>query len=66
MLSALVVMVFVLALALGVTAVVIVGMEGRFRDRNPRVAHVLAATAQHLNGDKQTMPARVHRLVATK
>ncbi len=49
--------VFVLALivclvmAVAVGAVVAVGMQGYYRDRNPRLAHKLYRASKYLNGE---------------
>ena len=45
-----VLMLVILAIALGVIAVVAVGMQGDMR-RSSRVASVMAQTAKHLNGE---------------
>ncbi|MBK9697090.1 MAG: hypothetical protein IPO80_06730 [Propionibacteriaceae bacterium] len=51
--SALIVMIVILAIALAVIAIVAVGMQGNLADRAPEIAHVMANTARHLNGDAQ-------------
>lgn len=52
-----------LILSLGVGAVVMVGMKGLYRDRNPRVARGLANAARHMNGDAEP-PEAFERLLA--
>jgi hypothetical protein len=44
---------FCLSLAGGVFAMVAMGIEGRGRDRAPKVAEKLGKAARHLNGDGQ-------------
>ncbi|MFZ2624829.1 MAG: hypothetical protein WAX29_06250 [Propionibacterium sp.] len=52
--------VFVLALiaclvmAVAVCAIVAVGMQGYYRDRNPRLAHKLHQASRYLNGEPPT------------
>jgi len=53
-------MIIILGVAGSTVALVLVGMQGRGRQRAPRVAHKLARAAQHLNGDGQT-PRRFTR-----
>lgn len=48
---ALLVMVVILALAIGIVAIVAMGMQGAGRERVPELANVMAETARHLNGD---------------
>ncbi len=51
MLAIAVAMMIILAILAGTAGVVVVGLQGRGRDRAPRLADRLARTAQHLNGD---------------
>ena len=52
--TAIVVAMFViLAVAAGTAGLVVVGMQGRGKDRAPRLADRMARAAQHLNGDGQ-------------
>lgn len=51
MASIVVAMLVILAVVAGTAGVVVVGIEGRFKDRAPRVADRMARAAQHLNGD---------------
>lgn len=46
-----------LALTAAVAGVVIVGMQGRGRDRAPLLADRMARAARHLNGDGTPPPA---------
>ena len=46
-------LIVILAIALAVIAIVAVGMQGNLADRAPEIAHVMANTARHLNGDAQ-------------
>lgn len=41
----------VLVLAVVVIAVVVMGMEGTGREKHPEIAHAMARTARHLNGE---------------
>lgn len=45
------VMLVILVLAIAVIAMVVMGMEGQGRHRAPEMAHALAKTAAHLNGE---------------
>ncbi|GAA1433470.1 hypothetical protein GCM10009616_25550 [Microlunatus lacustris] len=54
-------MIVILAVVAGTAGVVVVGIEGRFRERAPRVADRMARAAQHLNGDG-TPPKAFQRL----
>lgn len=54
-------MLLVLALAVGTVGLVIVGMQGRFKARAPKIADRMARAARHLNGDG-TPPRRLTRL----
>jgi hypothetical protein len=45
--------VLTLALVAAVAGLVLMGIEGRWRQRAPRLADRMARAAQHLNGDGQ-------------
>lgn len=62
MTSIVIAMFVVLILAVATVAMVVMGMEGRGRDRAPRLADRAARAAQHLNGDAEP-PARFLRLI---
>jgi len=55
-------MIVILGIVAGTAGVVVVGMEGRFRDRLPKMADRMARAAQHLNGDGEP-PERFRRLL---
>lgn len=55
-------MLLILGLAAGTFGLVLLGIEGRGKDRAPRLAHRAARAAQHLNGDGEP-PARFQRLI---
>ena len=46
-------MVLILALVAGTAALVVIGMEGRYKERAPKLADRMARAARHLNGDGQ-------------
>ncbi|MGY4721050.1 hypothetical protein [Naumannella cuiyingiana] len=48
--------------ATGVIALVVIGMQGRYRERHPGAADLLARTARALNGDA-TPPRSFQRLL---
>jgi hypothetical protein len=50
---ALLVMVVILAVAIGIVAIVAMGMQGAGKQRVPELANVMAETARHLNGDAE-------------
>lgn len=50
---ALLVMVVILAVAIGIVAIVAMGMQGAGRTKVPELANVMAETARHLNGDAE-------------
>lgn len=56
-------LVLCLAVAVGVIAVVAVGMRGMYYERNPHLAKVLAEAAQAFNGDARP-PAVVQQVAA--
>lgn len=57
-----IVMLLIVLVALGVCAVVAMGMQGAGRERAPELANVLARTARHLNGDADP-PQALLRLI---
>lgn len=46
-------LVLIVALALGVIAVVVMGTQGAGKDKAPAIANAFAETARHLNGDAE-------------
>ena len=52
----------VLAIAAGVIAVVVMGMEGTGRQQHPEIAQAMARTARHLNGEGEPPRALVQLL----
>ena len=58
----LVAMILLLVLVGAVLGVVIVGMQGRGRDRAPALADKMARAARHLNGDA-TPPQALRRVL---
>lgn len=57
-------MVLCLAVALGVIAVVAVGMRGMYYERNPHLARVLSEAARAFNGDARP-PAMIQQIAAS-
>ncbi|WP_375431189.1 hypothetical protein [uncultured Friedmanniella sp.] len=53
MIAIVVAMIVTLALVGGVVGLVLMGIEGRWKERAPRLADRFARAAQHLNGDGQ-------------
>lgn len=51
-------LIVVLAIVAGILGVVLMGMQGRYRDRAPKLAHRFAQVAKHVNGDGE-LPAEV-------
>lgn len=51
MVAVVVAMLIILAVAGVVAGIVVVGIEGRGKSRVPKIAHRLATTARHFNGD---------------
>ncbi len=51
MTSIVVAMIVILAIVAGTAGMVLVGIEGRGKDRAPKLADKMARAAQHLNGD---------------
>ena len=58
MISVVVAMVVILAVAGATVAVVLVGIEGRGWQRSPRLARRLRRVARHLNGDRFALRRR--------
>jgi hypothetical protein len=44
-------MIIIFGVVAGTAGLVVVGIEGRFKHRAPRLADSMARAAQHLNGD---------------
>ena len=63
MTAVVVAMLLILAVVAGTAGVVVVGIEGRFKDRAPKAADRMARAAQHLNGDG-TPPKFFQRLLS--
>ena len=55
-------MVVILVVATCIVGLVLLGMEGRGKQRAPKLAHRMARAAQHLNGDAEP-PARLIKLI---
>ena len=62
MTSIVVAMVVILVVVASIVGVVLLGMEGRGKQRAPRLADRMARAAQHLNGDGEP-PARLIKLI---
>ena len=62
MAAVVVAMIVILTVVAGTAGMVVVGLQGRFRDRAPRLAERMAVAAQHLNGDGEP-PERFSRLL---
>ena len=60
MTAIIVAMFVILLIAAGTVGLVLVGMEGRGKQRAPKLAHQMARAAQHLNGDAEP-PSRLSR-----
>ena len=56
-------MIIILAVVAGITGLVVVGMEGRYKQRAPKLADRMARAARHLNGDGQP-PKAFERLLS--
>lgn len=50
----------ILILAVGISAVVIIGMQGAGKQKAPAVAHRFAEAARHMNGDAEPPRALVN------
>ena len=62
MTSIVVAMIVILVVVASIVGVVLLGMEGRGKQRAPRLADRMARAAQHLNGDGEP-PARLIKLI---
>lgn len=62
MTSIVVAMVVILVVVASIVGVVLLGMEGRGKQRAPRLADRMSRAAQHLNGDGEP-PARLIKLI---
>ena len=62
MTSIVVAMIVILVVVACIVGVVLLGMEGRGKQRAPRLADRMARAAQHLNGDGEP-PARLIKLI---
>ena len=62
MTSIVVAMVVILVVVASIVGVVLLGMEGRGKQRAPRLADRMARAAEHLNGDGEP-PARLIKLI---
>jgi hypothetical protein len=60
--SIVVAMIVILVLAACTVGLVLLGMEGRGKQRAPKLANRMARAAQHLNGDAEP-PARLVKLI---
>ena len=62
MTSIVVAMIVILVVATATVGLVLLGIEGRGRQRAPKLAHRMARAAQHLNGDAEP-PARLVKMI---
>ena len=62
MTSIVVAMIVILVVVASIVGVVLLGMEGRGKQRAPRLADRMSRAAQHLNGDGEP-PARLVKLI---
>ena len=62
MTSIVVAMIVILVVVACIVGMVLLGMEGRGKQRAPRLADRMARAAQHLNGDGEP-PARLIKLI---
>ena len=62
MASIVVAMIVILVVATCIVGLVLLGMEGRGKQRAPKLADRMARAAQHLNGDGEP-PARLIKLI---
>jgi hypothetical protein len=62
--SIFVAMIVILVLAACTVGLVLLGMEGRGKQRAPKLADRMARAAQHLNGDAEP-PARLIKLIGS-
>ena len=62
MTSIVVAMIVILVVAAATVGLVLLGIEGRGRQRAPKLAHRMSRATQHLNGDGEP-PARLVKLI---
>ena len=62
MTSIVVAMIVILVVATATVGLVLLGIEGRGKQRAPKLAHRMARAAQHLNGDAEP-PARLVKMI---
>ncbi len=62
MTSIVVAMIVILVVVASIVGLVLLGMEGRGKQRAPRLADRMARAAEHLNGDGEP-PARLIKLI---
>ena len=60
MTSIVVAMIVILVVVAATVGLVLLGIEGRGKERAPKLAHRMARAAQHLNGDAEPPARRVH------
>jgi UPF0716 family protein affecting phage T7 exclusion len=60
--SIVVAMIVILVVVAATVGLVLLGIEGRGRQRAPKLAHRMARAAQHLNGDAEP-PARLVKMI---
>mgnify|MGYP001094788722 FL=1 len=62
MTSIFVAMIVILVVVAAIVGLVLLGIEGRGKQRAPKLAHRMARAAQHLNGDAEP-PARLVKMI---
>lgn len=62
MTSIVVAMIVILVVVAATVGLVLLGIEGRGKERAPKLAHRMARAAQHLNGDAEP-PARLVKMI---
>jgi hypothetical protein len=60
--SIVVAMIVILVVVAATVGLVVLGIEGRGKQRAPKLAHRMARAAQHLNGDAEP-PARLVKMI---
>jgi len=60
--SIVVAMIVILVVVAATVGLVLLGIEGRGKQRAPKLAHRMARAAQHLNGDAEP-PARLIKMI---
>jgi hypothetical protein len=60
--SIVVAMIVILVVAAATVGLVLLGIEGRGRQRAPKLAHRMSRAAEHLNGDGEP-PARLVKMI---